>query len=137
MNPNHNSQWPVKHILVGVPIVIAISYIIASQMKGWGFAVDTVLATATLVALVGPSYTFLVALAERSYLVVFWAREKTKGWLADARAEGEAQGEARGLAKQDRKWRDWYERMQAAQREGRPFDEEPPPAPPSRNQQVD
>ena len=77
--------------------------------------------------------------------MVFWAREKTKGWLADARAEGEAQGkargeargEARGLVKQDRKWRDWYERMQAAQREGRPFDEEPPPAPPSRNQQVD
>jgi hypothetical protein len=60
-------------------------------------------------------------LAEKGYIVVFWAMEKTKGWLAQA--------EARGATRRDREWREWYERQQAAFREGRPFDE-PPPDPP-------
>ena len=32
----------------------------------------------------------------------------------------------RGKKEADQKWRAWYERIQAAQREGRPFDEPPP-----------
>ena len=65
--------------------------------------------------------------------MVFWALEKTRERMNQARAEGEALGEARGEAKgetrRDQEWRAWYERMQAAQREGQPFNE-PPPAPP-------
>ena len=55
--------------------------------------------------------------------MVFWAREKIRGHLEEARRDGDA--------KRDRAWRAWYERMLAAQREGRPFDE-PPPDPPGR-----
>ncbi len=73
---------------------------------------------------VAMAYTFLVTLAERSYIVVFWAMEKTKGWLAQARSEGETQ--------RDREWRAWYERQQAAFREGRPFTEPPPALPETR-----
>jgi hypothetical protein len=87
------------------------------------------------------AYTCLVTLAERSYYIVFWAREKIKQEMRDARAEAEARGHAEGHAKgqaeghakgqvqRDREWRAWYERMQTAQREGRPFDD-PPPDPP-------
>ena len=61
--------------------------------------------------------------------MVFWALEKTRERMNQARAEGEARGEARGETRRDQEWRAWYERLQAAQREGRPFNE-PPPAPP-------
>ena len=73
--------------------------------------------------------------------MVFWALEKTRERMNQARAEGEALGEARGEARgevrgeargetrRDQEWRAWYERLQAAQREGQPFNE-PPPAPP-------
>ena len=61
--------------------------------------------------------------------MVFWALEKTRERMNQARAEGEALGETRGETRRDQEWRTWYERLQAAQREGRPFNE-PPPAPP-------
>ena len=60
---------------------------------------------------------------------MFWAMEKTKGLLAQAKNEGRVEGEVQC----DRQWRAWYERWQAAQREGRPFDEPPPDAPEDRN----
>ena len=69
--------------------------------------------------------------------MVFWALEKTRERMNQARAEGEelgeakgeVRGEARGETRRDQEWRAWYERLQAAQREGQPFNE-PPPAPP-------
>ena len=39
----------------------------------------------------------------------------------------------RGLKDSHRKWQAWYERQQAAQREGLPFDEPPPAGPEGRN----
>ena len=60
---------------------------------------------------------------------MFWAMEKTKGMLAQAKNEGRNEGEVQ----RDRQWRAWYERWQSAQREGRPFDEPPPNAPEDRN----
>ena len=35
-------------------------------------------------------------------------------------------GEEKGRQELQQQWLAWYERMQAAQREGRPFDEPPP-----------
>ena len=119
---NHNSQWPIHHILVGIPIVLVFSYLWGGAMKGWGLGDETVLASATLVAVVGAGYTFLVTVAERSYYMVFWAREKIKGHIEEARRTGRAEGRV----KTNQTWRAWYERMRAAQREGRAFDEPPP-----------
>ena len=65
--------------------------------------------------------------------MVFWAMEKTKGLLAQARDEGKAEGRAEGTTQRDREWRAWYKRLQAAQREGQPFNEPPPAAPENRN----
>ena len=39
---------------------------------------------------------------------------------------GIEQGIKEGIKENQKKWQAWYERMQAAQREGRPFDEPPP-----------
>ncbi len=122
---NENPQWPIRHILLGIPLVIAISYVIGANLKGWNLGDDTILASATMVSPTAAAYTFLVTLAERSYYMVFWAMEKTKGLLAQARAEG--------AVRQDLEWRAWYERMQAAQHEGQPFNEPPPAAPENRN----
>lgn len=127
---NHSPQWPVSHILVGIPIVLAVSYLCGGAMKGWGTGEETILASATMVAVVGPSYTFLAAAIERSYYMVFWAREKIKNQWEEAQRDAQA----KGAAKANRAWRAWYERMQAAQREGRPF-VEPPPDPPSREEE--
>ena len=134
---NENPQWPIRHILLGIPLVIAISYVIGANMKGWNLGDDTILASATMVSPTAAAYTFLVTLAERSYYMVFWAMEKTKGLLAQARdegkSEGRAEGKAEGTTQRDREWRAWYERLQAAQREGQPFNEPPPDAPENRN----
>ena len=136
---NHSPEWPIRHILIGIPIVLVISYLWGGAMKGWGTEEETILASAALVSVVGAVYTFLITLAERSYYMVFWAREKIKGHLEEARKEGEAKGLAEGLAegraKQDRAWRAWYERQQSAQRENRPFDEPPPVVPSSREEE--
>ena len=50
-----------------------------------------------------------------------WLRER------DQRKQREAIKEAREEERQQ--WLAWYERLQDAQREGRPFDELPPTAP--------
>ena len=138
---NFQLKWPILHILVGIPIVLSISTLIGSVMDGWQMSKDAILYGATMTTPVAMAYTFLVTLVERSYYMVFWAREKIKEEMRqareDARAQGEAhgvaQGVAQGVAERDREWRDWYERMQAAQREGRPFDEPPPKLPENGN----
>ena len=93
-------------------------------MKGWGLSDETILTSATLVSVAGAGYTFLVTVVERSYYMVFWAREKIKTQLEEARREAAAEGAAR----RDQAWHSWYKRLQAAQREGRIFDEPPPAA---------
>ena len=150
---NQPQKWPILHILVGIPIVLVVSTLIGAAVEGWQLNRAAWSFGGTMTAPVAMVYTFLVTLGERSYYMVFWARERIKEEMkqlrADAVAEGaaegeargeargvaigealgEARGEARGISQRDREWRDWYERMQEAQREGKPFDD-PPPAPP-------
>lgn len=130
-------KWPILHILVGVPIILAISAVVGAAMEGSSIGKVALLSGATMATPVAMAYTFLVTLVERSYYMVFWAREKIRQEMRAARAAAAAEGLAEGLVeglvegevKNYRKWQAWYERMQAAEREGRPFDE-PPPAPP-------
>ena len=119
---NHSPQWPVLHILVGIPIVLGLSYLWGAAIKGWGLNEETILTGSTLLSVTGASYTFIVTVVERSYYMVFWAREKIRGHLEEARREGRAEGSM----KTNKEWRSWYKRMQDAQREGRNFNEPPP-----------
>ena len=52
-------------------------------------------------------------------------------WLKDRdqRKEREAVKEAQKATELNQQWQAWYERQQAAFREGRPFDEPPPAGP--------
>ena len=118
---NETQKWPVLHILVGVPIVLAIAAIIGAALDGWNMGKTALLYGATMTTPVGMVYTFSTLVIERSFLMVFWALEKTRERMKQAEIRGEAQNQAR--------WQAWYERMQAAQRAGQPFNE-PPPAPP-------
>jgi uncharacterized membrane protein len=126
-------KWPILHILVGIPIVLTIAALIGAALEGWSIGKVAVLYGATMTTPVGMAYTFLVTLVERSYYMVFWAREKIRQEMRAARAAAAAEGLAEGEVKNYRKWQAWYERMQAAEREGRPFDEPPPSPPENRN----
>ena len=44
----------------------------------------------------------------------------------EGRVEGRQEGRVEGRVEGHREWQAWYERQQAALREGRPFDEPPP-----------
>ena len=50
-----------------------------------------------------------------------WLEGWTEGWSI-----GWAEGIAEGKAKANKAWDEWLARMQAAQRDGKPFDEPPP-----------
>ena len=126
---NETPRWPILHILLGVPVILTVSATIGSAMDGWGTGKMAVLYGAAMATPAGMAYTFLVAMVERSYIMVFWAREKIKEQFREAQASAEA----RGKAQQDKEWRAWYGRMQDAQREGRPFSEPPPHPPENRN----
>jgi hypothetical protein len=97
-------------------VVLTVSAIIGSFLDGWGTGKMAVLYGAAMATPVGMSTTFRATVAERSYIMVFWAREKIRGQFREAEANAEARGEARGKAKQDKEWRAWYGRMQGAER---------------------
>ncbi len=122
---NETLKWPILHILVGVPIILAIAALGGAALEGWSMSKAAVLHGAAITTPVGMAYTFIITAIERSYYMVFWAKEKTRQMLNQAKADSEAREYA--------KWRAWYDRQQAAFREGRPFDEPPPPPPENRN----
>ena len=47
----------------------------------------------------------------------------------EGRREAREEGRREGRKKADQEWRDWYERYQVAQQEGREFNEPPPDRP--------
>ena len=53
-------------------------------------------------------------------------RDKRKEREAVERAQEKVEEAQEKAVKVQQQWQAWYERMQAAQREGRPFDEPPP-----------
>ena len=50
-------------------------------------------------------------------------------WVTPVILKHEARGEARGKAKANAQWEDWWNRRQAAEDSGLPFDEPPPSVP--------
>ena len=79
--------------------------------------------TANILNIAASAYVIL-----EGVMLAQWLRER------DQRKQREALEQAREEAQEERKkWLAWYESWQAAQREGRPFDEPPPTAPQDRN----
>ena len=50
-------------------------------------------------------------------------------WLRERDQQKEQEAEERGRQETDQEWRDWFERYQVAQQEGREFNEPPPQRP--------
>ena len=50
-------------------------------------------------------------------------------WLRERDQQREQEAEERGRQETDQEWRDWFERYQLAQQEGREFNEPPPQRP--------
>ena len=86
-------------------------------------ALQTVLAvrrgmTANILDIVASAYVIL-----EGVMLAQWLKER------DQRKEREAVKEAQKATELNQQWQAWYERQQAAFREGRPFDEPPPAGP--------
>ena len=83
-------------------------------------ALQTVLAvrrgmTANILGIVASAYVAL-----EGVMLAQWLKDR------DQRKEREAVKEAQKATELNQQWQAWYERQQAAFREGRPFDEPPP-----------
>ncbi len=57
-----------------------------------------------------------------------WLRERDRRKVEEILKKGREEG----MQEKDRQWLEWYERLQAAQRDGRPFNEPPPVNPENR-----
>ena len=58
-------------------------------------------------------------------MLASWLRERDQERVQRAKEKGWREGRK----KADQEWRDWYERYQVAQQEGREFNEPPPDRP--------
>ena len=76
-----------------------------------------------ILPMVGSTYVALegIMLAE-------WLRERDRRKVEEILEKGREEG----MQEKDRQWLEWYERLQAAQRDGRPFNEPPPVNPENR-----
>ena len=63
-----------------------------------------------------------------AYLVVESVEMLAERYLRRRFREGKEEGKAEGKAEANRLWHLWYERLKAAQEEGKPFNEPPPDA---------
>ena len=62
-------------------------------------------------------------------MLASWLRERDQQKEQEAEERGRQEGLQEGQEKRDQEWRDWYERYQVAQREGKEFNEPPPKRP--------
>ena len=66
-------------------------------------------------------------------MLASWLRERDQQKEQEAEERGRQlglqEGQQKGRERADQEWRDWYERYQVAQREGREFNEPPPDRP--------
>ena len=119
--PGHLGRW--------YGVIFAVQYLVFLGLTIWDEVlyqsghnvVQTILAiqrgmTANILNIAASAYVAL-----EGVMLAQWLRER------DKRKQQEAIDQVR------QQWRAWYERMQAAQREGRPFDEPPPADPNERN----
>ena len=99
--------------------------------RGNGNVVQAILAvqrgmTANILNMAASAYVIL-----EGVMLAQWLKERDKRREREAvetatKAEEKARGAQAELLKERNEWQAWYERMQVAHREGRPFDEPPP-----------
>ena len=92
---------------------------------------------------VGPGVGVIMAesiiITEGLFMVLFGGIMRRRGERLAAEAEnrgrsqGIAEGRSQGIAEAWEKWQGWNQRRLEAEAEGRPFNEPPPPKPPSEN----
>ena len=77
---------------------------------------------ATLTNILRQSESLIIVIASETYVIV----EGTSMLAERYKQKRFEDGLAEGLARANRKWAEWNRRREAAQQEGRPFDEPPP-----------
>ena len=80
----------------------------------------------TIMAAMGFASARVLWLAAFSIIAVEAGNVIVEYLILDRYKRGKEEGRQEGIEENQRQWREWYERSQAAQREGLPFDEPPP-----------
>ena len=122
------SIWSVRRrLFISYFIVFSLLFVLVSGIAAWlsYIPVINIRDTAELaMAAVGLASGRILWLAAFSIITVEVGNVIVEYLIVDRYKRGLS----RGRKETNEKWQDWYDRMQSAQREGRPFDE-PPPGP--------
>ena len=128
------SIWSVRRrLFISYFVMFSLLFVLVSGIAAWlsYISVNDVRDAAELVmAATGLASGRILWLAAFSIITVEVGNVIVEYLIVDRYKRGKElgieQGIKEGIKENQKKWQAWYERMQAAQREGRPFDEPPP-----------
>ena len=129
--------WGVRRKLVGAYFwLFSLLFTLVSGAVAWrewaNAAAGTYLVDILLVAL-GVASGKVLWLAAFSIITVEVGYMIAEHYIVNRYKKGRSKGRQEGRQDQHQQWLAWYERQQAAHREGRPFTEPPPAGPQGEN----
>ena len=149
MQDNRPEQPPARQAIWSIPGhlgrwyggIFAFQYLVFLGLTIWDEvvyrtgdnAVQNILAvqrgmTANILNIAASAYVIL-----EGVMLAQWLKERDQRKQQEAMERVREEGREEGRQEGREQWQAWYERQQAAQQEGRPFDEPPPTAPQDRN----
>jgi len=135
---NQISIWSVRRrLFISYFIMFGLLFVLLSGIAVWLSYIpvyrvrDAVELAMTAIGLASGRILWLaafsiIAVEVGNVIVEYLIVDRYKRGKEEGKELGIEQGIREGIKENQKKWQAWYERMQAAQREGRPFDEPPP-----------
>lgn len=99
----------------------------------WAKAAPGTDAATILMAAMGEASGRVIWLAAFSFITVEVGNVIAEYFIVNRYNRGLAKGRQEGMERHHQEWQAWYERQQAALRDGRPFNEPPPGVPQNKN----
>ena len=122
--------WVIYYLIYVVCVVVLAGLRWQSLARGGDEAIF--LLAAIFGVSVGTALLSAIILEGIGYMVLL-IPDRIRKLKAEGREEGRQEGREEGRQENQQQWMAWYERQQAAQRDGQPFTEPPPAGPPSKN----
>ena len=122
--------WVIYYLIYVVCVVVLAGLRWQSLARGGDEAIF--LLAAIFGVSVGTALLSAIILEGIGYMVLL-IPDRIRKLKAEGREEGRQEGREEGRQENQQQWMAWYERQQAAQRDGQPFTEPPPAVPPSKN----
>ncbi len=124
------SIWSVRRrLFISYFVMFSLLFVVVSGIAAWlsYISVNDIRGAAELaMAATGLASGRILWLAAFSIITVEVGNVIVEYLIVDRYKRGKVDGLKQGEKGERSRWQAWYDRMQAAQREGRPFDESPP-----------